>query len=88
MKGYTIKSTSNEGVYYLVKDWRKNKALWVKRENLQQEHLFTSLGRARRSLEILLEVMFEYKNDMFVGYVIDGDNEMELALSFTDGQIR
>lgn len=81
MKGYTIKSVSEEGTYYLVKNWRKNKALWVKRDELKQEYLFTSLTRAENSLVSLLKVMPEYKEDNLTGYVIEDNGEMELALT-------
>lgn len=81
MKGYTIKSVSEEGTYYLVKNWRKNKALWVKRDKLKQEYLFTSLTRAENSLVSLLKAMPEYKEDNLIGYVIEDNGEMELALT-------
>ena len=81
MKGFTIKSCSDDGVYYLVKNWRKNNALWVKRDSLRQEYLFSSLSRAQNALRKLLEVMPEYKEDSLCGYVIEADNEMELELT-------
>ena len=62
---YTIKSTSNEGVFYLVKDWRKNKAIWVRKEKLKSEMLFKRAQDAWASLTCLLKVMDEYATDKF-----------------------
>ena len=63
--GYTIKSTSDEGVYFLVNHWEKNKTFWVKREQLKEDMLFKTSGYAQRSLKHLLEVMEDYKTDEF-----------------------
>lgn len=62
---YTIKSTSDDGVFYLVKDWRKNKAIWVTRDKLKAEMLFKRPQDAQASLTCLLKVMDEYATDKF-----------------------
>lgn len=68
--GYTIKSTSDEGVYYLVNHWEKHRAFWVKREELKPSLLFSSAGYAQRSLKRLLKIMEDYKNDTFESVVV------------------
>lgn len=62
---YTIKSTSDDGVFYLVKDWRKNKAIWARKEKLKPEMLFKREQDAWASLTCLLKVMDEYSADTF-----------------------
>ena len=62
---FTIKSTSDEGVYYLVKDWRKNKAIWITKERLTPKMLFKRPQDAWASLTCLLKVMDEYADDEF-----------------------
>lgn len=63
--GYTIKSTSDEGVYYLVNHWEKHRAFWVKRDELKPRMLFSSAGYAQRSLNKLLTIMEDYRTDEF-----------------------
>ena len=65
LKGYTIKSVSEDGTFYLVKDWRKNKAIWVKRDKLTQNMVFKRPQDAKASLSCLLKVMSEYATDEF-----------------------
>lgn len=62
---FTIKSTSDDGIYYLVKDWRKNKAIWVPRDKLTNKMLFKRPQDAKASLTSLLKVMDEYATDEF-----------------------
>ena len=62
---YTIKSVSDEGTYYLVRDWRANKAIWVEESKLTEQMLFKTVGGAKRSLNRLLEAMPEYATDTF-----------------------
>ena len=62
---FTIMSESNEGIYYLVRDWRANKAFWVKKEKLTDNMLFKTEAGAKRSLTRLLKVMPEYADDKF-----------------------
>lgn len=63
MNGFTIKSISEEGEYYLVKNWRKNKALWVKETELRQEYLYNFASTAIRGLVALLNAMDDYATD-------------------------
>ena len=63
--GFTIKSISDEGTYYLVNHWDKHKAFWVRREQLKPSMLFRTAGYAKRSLHKLLEIMEDYKSDKF-----------------------
>jgi len=65
MKKYTIKSTSSEGIYYLVNHWEKHKTFWIEKEKLKNDMLFKTIGYAERSLKHLLEIMEDYKNDKF-----------------------
>lgn len=76
---YTIKSVSDEGTYFLVKDWRKNKELWVNKEKMDRhpEWWFTSSGKAKQSLKSLLSVMDEYLTDTFT-VIDDSGNETPL----------
>lgn len=62
---FTIKSESDEGIYYLSSNWRKNKALWVKKEKLLPRMLFKTEAGAKSSLTSLLKVMPEYADDKF-----------------------
>ncbi len=62
---YTIKSTSEDGVYYLVKDWRKNKAIWATKNELDRTMLYKRPQDAWANLTKLLKVMDEYATDDF-----------------------
>lgn len=64
-KMYTIKSTSDEGIYYLVNHWEKNKAFWIEPNKIKNNMLFKRASDAKRSLTKLLKIMEEYKNDKF-----------------------
>ena len=75
MNGYTVKSISNDGVYFMVRDWRKNKAIWVSVNKLKQEYLYKSANACIKALEKLLNVMDEYATDKFI------------VVSITDGNI-
>jgi ABC-type transport system substrate-binding protein len=63
-KGYTIKSTSAEGVYYLVNGWNKNKTFWTDEKHIEKA-IFKTIGQAKSSLTKLLKVMEDYKSDVF-----------------------
>ena len=65
MKGFTIQSTSDEGIYFLVNHWEKHKAFWVDAKNLKQEMLFSKPEYAKRSLKKLLTIMDDYRTDKF-----------------------
>ncbi len=80
---YTVKSVSDEGEYYLVKDWRKNKELWVSKSRMDSnpQYWFTSSAKALQSLKSLLNVMFDdYGSDDF--FVVDNKgNETPVNLN-------
>lgn len=63
--GYTIKSTSNEGIYYLVNHWKKHKTFWIEPEKIKPGMLFKSPSDAKRSLTRLLKIMEDYRTDTF-----------------------
>lgn len=62
---YTIKSVSDDGIYYLVNGWYKHNALWVSMEKLKKSMLFKTAGQAKASLTRLLKIMPEYTDDDF-----------------------
>lgn len=62
---FTIKSTSNEGIYYLVNHWEKNKTFWIEPEKIKKPMLFNRVCDAKRSLTKLLKIMDDYKKDVF-----------------------
>lgn len=70
-KKYTIKSTSEEGVYFLVNGWNKFKTFWLKETEFKRcpdyykEWLFSSPSTAKATLTKLLKVMPEYETDVF-----------------------
>lgn len=65
MRGFTIKSTSDEGIYYLVNHWKKHKTFWIKPEKIKQSMLFKSPSDAKCSLTKLLAIMDDYRTDKF-----------------------
>ena len=62
---YTIKSTSDEGVYYLVNHWYSHNTFWVEKSELRKSMLFKRAQDAKTSLTKLLKLFDEYKNDKF-----------------------
>ena len=62
---YTIKSTSEDGVYYLVNHWETHKKFWEKPEKIRPSMLFKRSADAKRSLTKLLKVMEDYRYDEF-----------------------
>ena len=62
---YTIKSVSDEGVYYLVNDWYKHKTFWINPKKIKPNMLFKRPSDAKRSLTNLLKIMPDYKTDDF-----------------------
>ena len=71
MKKYTIKSTSEEGVYYLVNGWKKCKTFWFNEKSVMEDpefakkFFFNKPSHAKASLTKLLKVMSEYSTDQF-----------------------
>lgn len=68
---FTIKSTSEEGIYYLVNHWNKHCQIWISEAEVQKKpeeskaKFFDSPSRAKASLTKLLKVMPEYATDEF-----------------------
>jgi hypothetical protein len=72
---FTIKSTSEEGIYYLVNHWQKHKTFWIEPEKIKREMLFKSAADAKRSLTKLLKVMDDYRTDKFeIIEIIESEN--------------
>ena len=71
MKKYTIKSISDEGIYYLVNGWNKCKTFWFDEKSAFQDtenakrFFFNKPSQAKASLTKLLKVMPDYANDKF-----------------------
>lgn len=71
MTKYTIKSTSDEGVYFLVNGWEKHRTFWISEtevnKNIEKakEKFFSAPRFAKASLTKLLKIMDDYKNDHF-----------------------
>lgn len=68
---YTYKSTSEDGVYYLVNGWKRCKTYWFNEksvfENLEnaKRFFFNTPGQAQASLTKLLKIMPDYATDTF-----------------------
>lgn len=68
---YTIKSTSEEGIFYLVNGWNKYKSCWVSEKSVLEDKknrnkvFFNKPTQAKASLTKLLKVMPEYAADKF-----------------------
>lgn len=65
MTGYTIKSESDEGIYYLVKGWDKHKTFWIEPKRLKHDMLYKTESVAKASLTKLLKIMEDYRSDKF-----------------------
>lgn len=65
LNGYTIKTISSEGTYFLVNGFEKHQKIWVEEKDLKEEYLFTSTYLARKSLKKLLEFFDEWEDDEF-----------------------
>lgn len=71
---YTIKSVSNEGIWYLINGWWKYKAYWQERDNCTLFTMFSRPQDAKRSLTKLLKYMMaEYGDDDFTLVKFDYD---------------
>ncbi len=79
MVGFTIKSVSEDGTFYLVKNWRKNKKMWIGSSLIKQEHLYKSEKLARNALEKLLNLMNEYAKDTFTVVYFNADAVYDLT---------
>lgn len=72
---FTIRSTSDEGVWYLVNHWNRWKAFWQKKDKCSRATVFKRECDAKRSLTKLLKVMPEYRDDRFEMVSIRWDAE-------------
>ena len=83
MKKYTIKSTSDEGVYYLVNGWKKCKKFWLDEKTVMEDtkipnkFFFYQPAHAKASLTKLLKIMPEYANDKFEVVEFEEDEVIE-----------
>ena len=68
---FTIKSTSAEGIYYLVNGWNKCKTFWFSEKSVLEDKrnamrfFFNKPSQAKASLTKLLKAMPEYATDKF-----------------------
>lgn len=68
---YTIKSTSDDGIYYLVNGWEKHKTFWISEQQVQKgitqarEKFFSAPQFAKASLTKLLKIIPDYASDTF-----------------------
>lgn len=83
--GYTIESSSPEGVYYLVNGWYKYFAFWIRKKDFIENKTrylpmitFKTKGSAKANLTKLLKIMPDYATDKFYlceihagGYVVN-----------------
>lgn len=71
LKKYTIKSTSSEGIHYLVNGWYKAKTFWLGENFVKSDtetakkYFFNKPSQAKSSLTKLLKIMPDYSNDKF-----------------------
>ena len=65
MTTYSIRSTSDEGVYYLLPDWRRQRGIWSKPGDVFARETFKTARGAKASLTALLRGMPEYRTDVF-----------------------
>ena len=82
---YTIKSVSDEGIYYLVNHAKDYKTYWVEKKDLKPKMLYDRAVDAKASLTKLLKIMNEYKADKFYLVKINTygniESEEELQMS-------
>ncbi len=74
---FTVRSVSEEGTYYLVNHWQKNKAFWKLPSEIRHEEMFKRAGDAKGSLTKLLKVMDDYKDDIF--HLIETNDEDKIV---------
>lgn len=67
---FVIKSVSEEGIFYLCKNWNRQKMIWRKWVVLEKDVYKTEKG-ALCALTKLLKIMDEYKSDIFYLCEID-----------------
>lgn len=62
---FTIKSESDEGVYYLVNGWERHNAFWKRPDEYKDSMKFKREQDAKMSLSKLLKIMPDYATDTF-----------------------
>lgn len=62
---FTIKSTSDEGEYYLVNHWNKYHKFWQHKDQISLDNIFLDERSAKTSLTKLLKIMPDYSSDDF-----------------------
>lgn len=68
---YTIRSESEDGVYFLVNGWNKSKEFWKNPMQMHVTEYFKREQDAKASLTKLLKVMPEYRTDKFTVVKVD-----------------
>lgn len=58
---FRVKSTSSDGVYYLVNGWNKYRAIWI--PNADYRTTFKDLRSAKTSVTKLMKIFDEYRDD-------------------------
>ncbi|MCR5238103.1 MAG: hypothetical protein K6E34_12980 [Lachnospiraceae bacterium] len=79
---FTIKSISDEGTFYLNKNWEKNKSFWKYSSELKIEDMYKTASAAKSSLTKLLKVMGEYLADSFFLIETDENNRIVSETSY------
>lgn len=80
---FTIKSISEEGTYYLNKDWERNKSFWKLGSEIKKEQMFKTASAAKCSLTKLLKVMDDYRTDKFFLVETDENNKIISETPYT-----
>lgn len=64
-----------------MKNWRKEKTMWVQAQHMQDRYMYTSKKRAIAGLESLLAQMIDYAKDKFtVVMLVNGEVVAETKL--------
>lgn len=86
---YTIKSESEDGVYYLVNGWEKHKTFWIAKEDIAEKPeklckvIFKTAANAKASLTKLLKIMPDYMDDVFTVISFNTDLSENLVEKIT-----
>lgn len=73
---FTIKSISEDGTYYLNKDWERNKSFWKLCSEIKPKQMFKTASAAKCSLTKLLKIMDDYLTDKFFLIETDENNKI------------
>ena len=80
---FTIKSVSDEGTYFLNKNWKKSKSFWKFGSEITRADMYKTAASAKASLSKLLKVMDEYLTDRFFLVETDADDRIISEQPFT-----